>query len=140
MLAKLMFISLVLFTVWQFHFVSGNFQTAYAKIMYSSPTISCVNHMKCQSVVCPKRAFMPCWIAVVRVLHFSVSLFENSNSYCYCMVHMDTFLLLLCVMQSLLEKKINRFCNWKKLFVLCFCFFFANKISRKLSKIATPKV
>ena len=45
--------------------------------MYSDPTISYVNHVKRLNVVCPKHAFMPCWIAAVqyvaRGLHFSAS-------------------------------------------------------------------
>ena len=55
-------------------FVSGSFQT---KRMYSGPNVSCVNWMKRQSVVCPKHAFLPCWMAVQYVarVHFSASSF-----------------------------------------------------------------
>ena len=62
--------------VWLFHFFGGSFQAVYTKSMYSGPTISCVNRLERWSVICPKNAFMPCWIAaqyVVRVLHFSAS-------------------------------------------------------------------
>ena len=69
------FISFV--PVWLFQFFSGSFQAVYTKSMYFGPIISCVNHVECWSIICPKRALMPCWIAaryVARVLHFSASL------------------------------------------------------------------
>ena len=59
-----------------FNFFSGSFQAVYIKSMYSGPIISCVNCVERWSVICPKHAFMPCWIAaqyVARVLHFSAS-------------------------------------------------------------------
>ena len=74
------FISFV--PVWLFQFFSGSFQAAYTKSMYSGPTISYVNRMECWSVVCPKHAFMPCWIAaqyVARVLHFCASSLNHVN-------------------------------------------------------------
>ena len=46
--------------VWLFRFVSGSFQAVYTESMHSGPTVSCVNCVKCQSVVCPKHAFMTC--------------------------------------------------------------------------------
>ena len=55
------FISFV--PVWLFQFFSGSFQAMYTKSMYSGPTVSCVNRMERWSVICPKHAFMPCWIA-----------------------------------------------------------------------------
>ena len=68
MLAKLMFISLILFWFGCFTLsVEASFQAVYTK----STAISCVNLV---SVVCPKHAFMSCWIAVqyvARALHFS---------------------------------------------------------------------
>ena len=50
-------------SVWLFHFFSGSFQV-YIKSMYSGPTISCVNRLERWSVICPKHAFMPCWICI----------------------------------------------------------------------------
>ena len=77
MLAKLMFISLVLFRFGCFTLsVEADFQAVYILIQTA---ISCVNRMKHQSVVCPKHAFMSsCWIAVqyvARVLHFSAFIY-----------------------------------------------------------------
>ena len=56
------FISFVL--VWLFHLFSGSIQAVYIKSMYSGPTISCVNRVERWSVICPKHAFMPCWICI----------------------------------------------------------------------------
>ena len=56
------FISFV--SVWLFHFFSGSFQAVYIRSMYSGPTISCVNHVERWSVICPKHAFIPCWICI----------------------------------------------------------------------------
>ena len=52
------FISFV--SVWLFHFFSGSFQAVNTESMYSGPTISCVNRVKCWSVIHPKHTFMPC--------------------------------------------------------------------------------
>ena len=71
------FISLV--PVWLYHFFSGSFQAVYTKSMYSGLIISCVNRVECWSVICPKHAFVPCWIAaqyLAMVLHFSASSFR----------------------------------------------------------------
>ena len=46
-----------------FQFFSGSFQAVYTKSMYFGPIISCVNRMERWSVICPKHAFTPCWIA-----------------------------------------------------------------------------
>ena len=56
------FISFV--SVWLFHFFSGSFQAVYIKSMFFRRTISCVNRVECWSVICPKHAFMPCWICI----------------------------------------------------------------------------
>ena len=54
--------------VWLFLLVSGSFQSVYNKstCRYSGPTVL---HILCEScktpvVVCPKHAFMSCWIVV----------------------------------------------------------------------------
>ena len=52
------FISFV--SVWLFHFFSRSFQAVNTESMYFGPTISCVNHVERWSVICHKRAFMPC--------------------------------------------------------------------------------
>ena len=52
-----------------FHFFSGSFQAVYIKSMYSGPTISFVNLVERWSVICPKHAFMPCWICIFQLLH-----------------------------------------------------------------------
>ena len=73
-LNKLMFISLVLFQFGCFALLVKVYISLYQKY-FSCPTISYVLLCK-TSVVCPKHAFMPCWIAVeyvVRVQHFSAS-------------------------------------------------------------------
>ena len=56
------FISFV--SVRLFHFFSGSFQAVYIRSMYSGPTMSCLNRVERWSVICPKHAFMPCWICI----------------------------------------------------------------------------
>ena len=84
-LTKLMFISLFLFRFGCFAlsveaFLHQKYVFWSNNIFFLSESVLLARHE--MSVVCPKHAFMPCWIAVqyvARALHFSASSFLLSR-------------------------------------------------------------